>query len=377
MKHYLLKKLYPLLSYLRESLGWLIGLFQRACFWQWHRHVFIDTADHNRHIVYFGRNHKLNRAMQLLGRNDSIKPATETNVPPEESIIIRELPFSGAICAPIVLSTVVSLDQSKSFESAISLINKSRVRYYKKNRDAYLLKQVFDDADIDIASETMLKPYADSRHGDGVSHLTREDIVKIARITGALHFVYLNNELVACKVSKEVKRHGKRYWRSIRAGYPEHVFKDAHRFGEIHNMNIFLAMEWAFNEGYDYFDKSIALARPLNKVLQWKRSYRGLLSLMGNYTYFHIAPPQDQASTFFWHSPLFSKEKHQLTLHIGIPDTTSEVDALEYLSFMGFGGLSVVYLHCDSKPPAKYLAYINTLYKHFELKPEIKILINH
>ena len=134
-------------------------------------------------------------------------------------------------------------------------------------------------------------------------------------------------------------------------------------------------MEWAHKQGYQYYDKSIVLARPQDKVMQWKRSYRGLLNLMGNYTYFYIRLPKNSCR-FLWQSPLFGKENNQVTLHIGLPVGESDESIMAYLSAFGFGGLSTLYLHTEGSVSAKILKYIDGLYTHYEAKPTIKILLN-
>jgi len=374
MKKQLINSIYQTISYVRESLGWIIGFIQRCALWSWEFHASKLDLDNKTNIVYIGRKKQRDLAMQLLGINKTDNKVNALAALNSDSVIVSEFSFPNSMCVPIVLSTIVGLDQTKSFESSIEKINKNRSRFYRKNRHSYRLKQVYEDSDIDFVNEKMFRPYAAARHGDSVSHLSRNEIAKMARYTGALNLLYFNDEIVGCHIGKEIVRNGKRYWRSIRAGYPEHVYSESIRFGEINNMNNFLEMEWTFNQGFDFFDLSISLARPLSSVLQWKRSYRGLLSFIGNYSYFHISPPKHQESTFFWHSPLFSKENGALSLHIGIPSTVSNDEAIEYITAMKFGGLANVYLHCQKTPDIKVMDHLMSLYQQFESKPNVKII---
>jgi hypothetical protein len=370
MKHQFLRIAYGLLSTLRERLGYGVALLQRACFWQWEFKQGIGTLPSGHTVQYSGRKSQRERAMLLLNVTDKAPSSSET-------VTISEMPFVGAICLPIVLSTVIPLKNRPHFDALLAQLNASRVRHFMKNRHAYALKQVVADADVDFAYTHLLKPYAASRHGEGVSHLTRYEVAKMAKITGALHFFYHHDELVGCQIGKPISRDGKRYWRCIRAGYPENVFSDLSRFGEVHNSNVMSSIEWAFNQGYDFFDIAITLARPFDGVLQWKRSYRGLLSLMGNYSYFHLSLPTHNRTSFFWHTPLLTTNNGLLHLHIGIPQGTTDEDATAYLGMMGFGGLATVTVYSADTPSSKIRDYLTKLYRHFDTQPNICYIKTH
>jgi hypothetical protein len=370
MKLRFLRTFYWLLSLLRERLGYAAALAARACFWKWQFNQAIGTLASGHAVQYHGRQSQRERAMLLLNLSHHTLSTAET-------ITISELPFKDAICLPIVLSTVIPLKNHRTFDTLLSQFNASRVRYFVKNRHAYTLKQVSTNVDVDFAYTHLFKPYAASRHGDGVSHLSRHEVAKMAQITGALHFLYQDEILVGCQIGKPMTLNGKRYWRCIRAGYPESIFSDSQRFGEVHNSNVMSSIEWAFIQGFDFFDIAITLARPFDGVLQWKRSYRGLLCLIGNYSYFHLSLPTHNRPSFFWHTPLVSTENGLLHLQLGLPQGITNESATAYLAMMGFGGLAQVTVYCDDTPPHNISAYLTKLYRHYDAPPNICYIKAH
>ena len=203
MKTHFLRTFYWLLSTLRERLGYFVTLAQRLCFWQWEFKRPIGSLASGHAVLYSGRKSQRERAMLLLNVTDKMPSSSET-------ITISEMPFASEICLPIVLSTATPLKNKTSFEGLFRQFNASRVRYFVKNHHTYTLKQVWDDASIDDAYERLFKPYAAARHGENVSHLTRFEVAKMAKVTGALHFLYQNDELVGCQIGKPITRGGRR-----------------------------------------------------------------------------------------------------------------------------------------------------------------------
>jgi len=284
------------------------------------------------------------------------------------------MPLPGAICMPNYLSTILPLD--RPLEELIRRINKDKLRFYRKNREAYRFRQLLNDEEIEYVDKTMFRPYATNRYGEGAAQLELPVIEKMARDTGVLNLIYFNDEEVACYIGSEFSRDGKRYWRGTRSGYTEKVYSDSKRFGETNNMNTFMEIEWIIQNGFDYYDIGISLARPNDGVIQWKRAYRGNLDLMGNYTYFYICPPKSNTCEYFWENPVFGLEGKKLTLHLGKPSIKSDEEFIQHIRQMGFGGLSVVYLHCEQIPSESILTALRGLYNHLEYRPIIKP-VNH
>jgi hypothetical protein len=135
---------------------------------------------------------------------------------------------------------------------------------------------VMDNTDIDRIDRDMLKPYATARHDDGAIQLEPDAVRKMAHPQiGRLDVVYLGDEAVACHLGCMFIRAGKRFWSTVRFGYPEAIFSDHKRLREANSITTYLALEWALENGFDYYNIGISLGRPDSGLLQWKRRRKG------------------------------------------------------------------------------------------------------
>jgi hypothetical protein len=191
----------------------------------------------------------------------------------------------------------------------------------------------------------------------------------MAQKYGRLDLLLLGDKEVGCQLGHVITRAGKRYWSTNRCGYLEEVFSEPKRLRETNSMNIHLALEWAIENGFDYYDIGVALGRPGDGLLEWKRRLGGELDTMDHSVYFHIRLPKVGAAQFLWDAPLFAVERHKLTLHLGLPDGRNDEEVTSRYREMGFGGLFKVYLHCTRAPSDRLLETLRSYYAHQKSPP--------
>ena len=292
----------------------------------------------------------------------------------KQRVIISEMPFPSSLCVPKVLSPIVTLD--KPIEEIMAGFDKELRRKLKKNRSLYSMKQVFSDAEIEYANSELIKPYAIARYGSLAFHYPLETVRRIAKI-GRLDFIYKEEELVACTLSHEYVLAGKRYWLLDLFGYPEAVFSDSKRLGEINSINNHMALECAIENGYDFVDIGFAFARPFDGLLIWKKRRGAALKAINieSFSYFHVYVPKAVSVNFFWDKPLFSIEHSKLTLHLGFPERISDEEFLTHYREMRFDGLFKVYIHCSKAPSENLLTRFGKFYKKESSAPILEIIL--
>ncbi|MDO8989435.1 MAG: hypothetical protein Q7U91_07350 [Sideroxyarcus sp.] len=350
---------------LREQLG-------RARLWQWEIARFPLRRDSQFDIVYAGRKSRRDAAKLLLGAHDELNTHLEGANQTRQSAFVSEMPFRNALRVPNSLRAIVSLN--RPMDEIMEGYQSELRRRLRKHRGLYRMQQVRDHADIERADIEMLQPYACSRHGTAASQISSDVVRRLAQETGRLDLVLYGDEVVACHLGCEFVRNGKRYWSTIRFGYTEAVFSDPKRLKETNSINVQFALEWAHNNGFDYYDIGTTGGSPEDGLLQWKKRRAGGVSSMGHHDHFHVRLPNPGSAQFLWEVPLFAIEGDDLTLHLGIPhDTTAEEAAIRF-SQMNFGGLSKTYLHCAKPPDEQLLEKMRNLYKHLKSPPSLKVI---
>lgn len=290
-------------------------------------------------------------------------------------VLVSEMLIPGALRVPWYLSTVVPL--GRPIDEIMAGYDSELRRTLRKHRPLYNLQQALGDAEIERADREMLQPYAKARHGVAASHFPPDSVRRLAKYLGRLDLVLLGDEVVACHLGKEVIYANKRYWSTLRFGYPEAVYSDPKRLREINSINTHLALEWAINNGFDYYDIGDSMAYPDNGLLQWKRRRGGELITMSGTEYsgyFYVQPPKAGEAKFFWYSPLFSVERNKLVLHLGLPDGPSDDEFSKRYHEMGFGGLHKVYLHCARQTSDNIIENLRGIYAHQKLPPAIEVI---
>ena len=357
---------------LRQLIAYLKELANKMCLWRWQivkLPHFNESCQHN--IFYVGRKDHREQAKALLGIDGAIDTVKKSSKPWSQLVVVSEIVTPGALCVPRTLSTIVPLGRPQeeilaSYDSELRrLINKQRINYSSRH--------ALDSADIKRIDAVMLKPYATARHDNGAVQLKIETVCKMANPHfGRLDVILLDNEEVACHLGCILNRDGKRYWSTVRFGYPEAVFSDRKRLREVNAMTTFLAQEWALENDFDYYDIGMSLARPDGGLLQWKRRRKGALDTLGNDGYFYVRLPKLGAAQFLWSAPLFSVEDGCLTLHLGIPTDKSDTEIAARYREMGYCGLSKVYLYSKQVLSDALLEKILGLYLSQKTSPIIQ-----
>jgi hypothetical protein len=359
---------------LRKALAWLWDIGTRACFWRWEIVRFKLREDSAYDILYAGRKKQREFVKVLLGGQAQ---GNETRLKLQKSdhtVLVSDIPTLGALYVPQYLSAVVPL--SRSIDEITAKYNAELRRNLRKNRTRYRLKQALNDDEIEIADRDMLQPYARARHGSAASQIATQEVQRVAKTAGRLDLVLLEDEVVACHLGCVVTRAGKRYWSTVRFGYPDTVFSDNKKLREINSITTFMALEWAIENGFDYYDIGTCLARPDDGLLEWKRRRGGDVDTLGNYGYLFIQLPKVGAAQFLWETPLFAVEGKKLTLHLGVPDGPSDEEVANRYREMGFGGLFKIYIHCARTPGDALLDTLRSRYSHLKSPPVLESIVS-
>lgn len=357
---------------IKERVHYFKEFFSRACFWRWEFIEISSQSNCYKSVRYVGRRSRREMVMLFLGIEGNAKVVNISESQSKNRVIVSEAPFPGAICIPNYLNTILPID--RSFEETLESIGKDKLKFYHKHRNDYHVRRVQDNVEIERLDKTMLSPYATERYGESAAHLALSDVKRMASVIGVLNLVYLNGKEVACHIGQEYARHGKRYWHGKRSGYPKEIFSNSKQLGEVNSMNYFLELEWLIQNGFDFYDIGISLARPNDPVLQWKRRLRGHLNKVGNYEYFYLCPPKNNAWDFFWDTPLFGIEKGKPTLHLGKPSLKSDEEFFKRMGQMKFNGLSIIYLYCEKQSSSEVMARFRSNYAEQQDPPTIKFI---
>jgi hypothetical protein len=359
---------------LRKAISWLRDIADRACFWRWEIVRFKLRENSPFNVLYVGRKSQREFVKVLMGAESPRADSQLKSDKSHQTVWVSEMPTPGALCVPQYLSAVVPL--SRSLDDITARYNSELRRNLRKNRLRYRMKQALNDDEIESADVQMLQPYAMARHGTAASQIQTHEVHRVAKNAGRLDLVLLEDEVVACHLGCVITRAGKRYWSTIRFGYPETVYSDAKKLREINSITTFMALEWAIENGFDYYDIGTCLARPDDGLLEWKRRRGGDVDTLGNYGYMFIRLPGKGAAQFLWETPLFAVEGKKLTLHLGLPNGPGVEEVASRYREMGFGGLSKVYLHCARQPDAWLLDNLRSRYDHLKLPPVIETVIS-
>lgn len=377
MKEYLISTsrewISPSMRYeVAKASSWLREQLNRACLWNWKIDRFSLTASTQHEIVYIGRETQRDAAISLLSDclNKNIRPTTSGRS--DCKVIISEVPFPGSLSVPSMLNSVIPL--GRSIEEITSNYHNQLRRELQKNRSRYSIRQVRDSAEIEHVDREMLRPYAIARHGKGASQIELNEVIRMAQEYGRLDLLLFDGKVVGCQLGHNISRDGLRYWSTNRCGYPYEIFSDPKRLRVANSFNIYLALEWAIENSYDFYDIGVSLGRPGDGLLEWKRRRGGELNTLGNSRRFHILLPERDKSVFLWDAPLFSIEDEKVTLHLGLPCDVSDEDFKSRYREMGFGGLSKIYLYHSKAPGKQLLETLHSYYAHQKLPPILKLI---
>ncbi|EUB75397.1 hypothetical protein PMI27_001573 [Pseudomonas sp. GM41(2012)] len=379
MKEYIAKLVRKLISpsmrfELRKAVAWLRDILGRTFFWRWEIVRFRLREDSLHDILYVGRKTQREFVKVLLGAKSQAVGSQLKLDTSDRTVWVSEMPTVGALYVPQYLSAVVPL--SKSIDEITARYNTELRRNLRKNRLRYRMKQALNDDEIESADREMLRPYAKARHGMAASQIEAHEVQRVAKVAGRLDLVLLEDEIVACHLGCVVTRAGKRYWSTVRFGYPDAVFSDTKKLREVNSITTFMALEWAIENGFDYYDIGTCLARPDDGLLEWKRRRGGDVDTLGNYGYLFVRLPKVGAAQFLWETPLFAVEGKQLTLHLGLPDGPTDEEVANRYREMGFGGLFKIYVYCARAPGEMLLGTLRSRYAHLKSPPVLESIVS-
>jgi hypothetical protein len=379
MKEYVATLIHKLISpsmrfEIRKVVAWLQGISGRACFWRWEFVRFKLQKDSLYDILYIGRKTQREFVQVLLGAKPQEVEDQADSSQSSRTVLVSEMPIPGALSVPEYLSAVVPL--GRSVDEITARYNTELRRNLRKNRLRYRMKQAVNDGEIESADREMLQPYARARHGAAASQIESHEVQRVAKNAGRLDLVLLEDQVVACHLGCVITRAGKRYWSTIRFGYPDTVFSDTKKLREINSITTFMALEWAIENGFDYYDIGTCLARPDDGLLEWKRRRGGDVDTLGNHGYLFVRLPKVGAAQFLWETPLFAVEGKKLNLHLGLPDGSSDDEVANRYREMGFGGLFKIYLHCTQQPGDELLDVLRSRYAHLKSPPILECVVS-
>lgn len=383
MKQYLAavarKFISPSMRYeLRNVSNKLRDFLGRACFWRWEIARFRLQHESPYEILYIGRKQRREMAKLLIGgkgqgnapvANDQVQPAASGHV-----VVVSEMPTTGALNVPHYLSAVVPL--GRPLEEITARYDSELRRSIRKNRPLYQMRQTLGDEEIAMADRELLRPYASARQGIHAAQFPTDDVFRLAKGVGRLDLITLEGEVVACHLGCEITRGGKRYWSTLRFGYCEAVFSDAKRLREVNSITTFMALEWALEQGFDYYDIGLCVARPDDGLLKWKRRRGGDIDGLNNHAYMFVRLPKAGVAQFLWDTPLFAVEGNKLTLHLGVPDGPSDEEVASRYHEMVFGGLHKIYLYGAKGSGEQFLENLRSRYASVQSPPTMERVVS-
>jgi hypothetical protein len=359
---------------LTDSVARLQEVLVKIRFWRWEIARLPQKGDNCPYdVLYVGRKAKWELAKILLGIDVNVDIGQVGTHITKRTMFVSEVPMPGALRVPCALRVIIPL--GKPIDEVTAGFDKKLRRVLRNQRATYRTQQALDDAEITRADQMLLQPYANARHGTAAHQISSNEVMRIAKNPGRLDLVLSGDEVVGCILGCEITRSRKHYWGLIRCGYPEVVFSDPIRLRETNAINFYLALEWAINNGFDYFDMGTCLARPEDGLLQWKKRWGGLVDTMGNHSCLYVRLPSIGAAQLLWDAPLFAVERNNLTLHLGLPEGQNDEEfSLRYREMnrgMGIGGLFKVYLHYARPPGEILLQTLRSHYAHLKSPPII------
>lgn len=359
---------------IRSASARLRVILDRACLWRWEIARFRLLHESPHEFLYVGRKNQREMAKLLIGGKAPGNGAVADGEPqPAESghvVMVSEVPTTGALNVPVYLSAVVPL--GRSLEDITARYDSELRRNIRKNRPLYRVRQALLDEEIEWADREMLRPYAEARQGIHAAQLSTQEVFRIARTAGRLDLIMLGDEVVACHLGCVITRGGKRYWSTMRFGYTEAIFSDAKKLREVNSITTFMALEWAIEHGFDYYDIGLCVARPDDGLLKWKRRRGGDIDSLSNHDYLFIRLPKAGTARFLWDTPLFAFEGKELTLHLGLPDGPSAEEVDNRYREMVFGGLDKIYLYCAENSGEQFLETLRSRYANVQATPVLE-----
>ncbi|MGN8248001.1 hypothetical protein [Pseudomonas sp. SMV7] len=369
------KHLSPSIRYeMRHLASQVREVLARACFWRWEVARFRLQQESPYEIVYVGRKQQREMAKLLIagkGQGSAgIVDSTSATTAASHVVVVSEMPTAGALSVPHYLSAVVPL--GRALEDITARYDSELRRSIRKHRPLYRMRQALTDEEIAMADRDLLRPYASARQGIHAAQFPTAEVFRIARSVGRLDLITCGDEVIGCHLGCEVVRGGKRYWSTLRFGYCQAVFSDARKLREVNSITTFMALEWALEKGFDYYDIGLCLARPDDGLLKWKRRRGGDIDSLGNHAYLFVRLPRTGTAKFLWDTPMFAVEGDKLTLHLGLPDGPSDEEVASRYQEMVFGGVHKIYLYGRNGAGESFLETLRNRYANLQSPPTLE-----
>lgn len=369
------KLISPSIRYeMRHLASKVLEVMARACFWRWEVARFRLQPESPYEIIYIGRKQQREMAKLLIaGKGQgsaAITDSASATMATNHVVVVSEMPTSGALSVPHYLSAVVPL--GRSLEDITARYDSELRRSIRKNRPLYQMRQACSDDDIAMADRDLLRPYASARQGIHAAQFPTEEVFRIARSVGRLDLITLGDQVIGCHLGCEVVRAGKRYWSTLRFGYCEAVFTDARKLREVNSITTFMALEWALQQGFDYYDIGLCLARPDDGLLKWKRRRGGDIDSLGNHAYLFVRLPRTGTAKFLWDTPMFAVEGDKITLHLGLPEGPSDEEVASRYQEMVFGGLHKIYFYGGNGAGEPFMDSLRRRYANLQSPPTME-----
>lgn len=357
---------------LRQAAGWLREEGGRFRISHWEL-VRLQSDRGLREIFYWGRKECRSLALALLGINGDVSVSSAGLRVALDAASVSDAPLPGSLRVPGYLRTVVSLGQP--IDEITARYDPELRRRLRKRRSHFRMERVLKESELERVDREMLRPYATERQGKDAEQIPLDMVRDMSQRYGRLDLIYCDDEEVGCHLGHTLTRAEKRYWVTSRFGYPSAVFSDRKRLAEINSMTTYLALEFAMEQGFDYYDIGGSLARPDDGLLQWKRRRGGALDTMLNHTFMHVRLPKHGKAQFLWDAPLFALEKSGLSLSLGLPQGRTDEEAETRYREMGFYGLSKVYVHCARPAGAHFVELLNSRFAHQTAPPMVETIL--
>ena len=366
--------------FLKEKKHRLKQIIRLVYSWRWQFSSLPNSKSAAVKFYYIGRKSERANAISFLGlddlntsstisNNNSIS-ACKTTSNSKAKVLVSELPFPGAICLPLNLSTVIQLE-NRRLEDIFMGLEREKRRLVNSQAIDFKLKKVTTIEEVMRLDQEMLRPFANARYGHGAYNFPLQQLIEMTFKTGYFYLVLYKNEEVGCFIGHFSERHKKRYWQVDRMGFPQSIFSNKQQYREKNVMLFYLQIEWAIANDFEYYDMGANAAYTEAGVVHYKRTFGGQLSLMGNYNYLYLKLPATYAAKFYWQKPLFALEGNAIVLHLGLLDGISDSELLAKYKRLNFGGLEKVYLHYETQCSENALMVIKSVFSQQKLPPLI------
>ena len=366
--------------FLKEKKHRLKQIIRLVYSWRWQFSSLPSSKSSDVKFYYLGRKSERTNTISFLGLDDLNASSTisnsnsisdcKTTATSKAKVLVSEMPFPGAICLPLNLSTVISL-KNQTIDDILMGFEKRKRRLINCQVANFKLKKVTNIDDVIRLNEQMLKPFANARYGQGAYHFPIEQLIEMTFKTGQFNLLLHNDKEVGCTIGHFSERNKKRYWQSDRMGFPEFIFSESQQYRETNVVITYLQIQWAIANGFEYYDMGANAAYTEAGVLHNKRTFGGQLSLMGNYNYLYLKLPAAYAAKFYWQKPLFALEDKAIVLHLGLLDGVSDSALLDRYKTLDFGGIEKVYLHFETQCSENALMVIKSIFSQQNLPPLI------